>query len=106
LGFFLQLFNLVPVSPLDGGRMIAAVSRRLWWLGLPLLLAFALFLHSAMALLIFVLVLGQFLRQLRHSPPPGYYDVPAGLRVLALASWLALVVACGAGMVATQLGAA
>ena len=27
-GFFLSLFNLAPVSPLDGGRIVAAIHRR------------------------------------------------------------------------------
>jgi Zn-dependent protease len=32
-GFLLQLFNLAPVLPLDGGRAMAAVSTKLWLLG-------------------------------------------------------------------------
>ncbi len=34
IGFFLNLFNLLPVHPLDGGRIVTAVSRWLWVLGL------------------------------------------------------------------------
>jgi Zn-dependent protease len=33
VGFFLNLFNLVPVSPLDGGRVAQAFSRRAWLVG-------------------------------------------------------------------------
>ncbi len=36
-GFFLNLFNLVPMSPLDGGRVARMFSRRMWILGLLLL---------------------------------------------------------------------
>jgi Zn-dependent protease len=36
-GFFLNLFNLVPVSPLDGGRVAQAFSRRAWIVGAILL---------------------------------------------------------------------
>ena len=32
-GFFLNLFNLIPMSPLDGGRVAQAFSRRAWILG-------------------------------------------------------------------------
>ena len=32
-GFMLNLFNLIPVSPLDGGRITAVLSPRLWLLG-------------------------------------------------------------------------
>jgi len=33
----LNLFNLVPLAPLDGGRISMAVERRLWIVGFPLL---------------------------------------------------------------------
>ncbi len=34
IGFFINLFNLLPIHPLDGGRIVTAVSRWLWVLGL------------------------------------------------------------------------
>src|ERR1700726_3466926 len=33
-GFFLNLFNLIPITPLDGGRIAAAISPWLWAVGL------------------------------------------------------------------------
>src|SRR4051812_20893668 len=33
-GFFLNLFNLVPVTPLDGGRAMAALTPWMWFAGL------------------------------------------------------------------------
>jgi Zn-dependent protease len=33
-GFFLNLFNMLPVPPLDGGRVTAAVNPRIWMLGI------------------------------------------------------------------------
>ena len=33
-GFFLNLFNLAPISPLDGGRIVAAIHPVLWIVGL------------------------------------------------------------------------
>src|ERR671932_1882530 len=41
-GFFLNLFNLLPVVPLDGGRAMAAMAPWMWFAGLlaVLLLAF------------------------------------------------------------------
>jgi len=38
-GFFLNLFNLIPISPFDGGRITAVLSPRIWLLGAPLLVA-------------------------------------------------------------------
>jgi Zn-dependent protease len=42
LGFFLNLFNLLPVPPLDGGRITAAISPWLWIVGLIGLIAFVI----------------------------------------------------------------
>ncbi|QOT80757.1 hypothetical protein F7R26_025415 [Cupriavidus basilensis] len=39
-GFFINLFNLIPLSPLDGGRVTAVLSPRIWFLGVPVLVAF------------------------------------------------------------------
>jgi Zn-dependent protease len=33
-GFLINLFNLIPIHPLDGGRIVTAVSRWLWLVGL------------------------------------------------------------------------
>ncbi len=34
VGFFLNLINLIPIHPLDGGRIVTAISRWLWVVGL------------------------------------------------------------------------
>ena len=51
-GFFLNLFNLTPISPLDGGRVAQAFSRRAWVVGALLLAAIFLVTHSPQLLLI------------------------------------------------------
>ena len=38
VGFFLNLFNLLPVLPLDGGRAMAALSPAMWLVGFALLI--------------------------------------------------------------------
>jgi len=39
-GFFMNLFNLIPIVPFDGGRVLAAIDRRIWVIGFLGLLAF------------------------------------------------------------------
>ena len=39
IGFFLNLFNLLPVLPLDGGRAMAALTPWMWIVGYALLVA-------------------------------------------------------------------
>jgi Zn-dependent protease len=39
-GFLINLFNLIPIVPLDGGRIVTAISPWLWVVGLAILLPY------------------------------------------------------------------
>jgi Zn-dependent protease len=54
-GFVLNLFNLIPVVPLDGGHVVGVISPKIWIIGIPLLAA--LFLWRPSPLLIIVAIL-------------------------------------------------
>src|SRR4051812_32246419 len=54
IGFFLNLFNLLPVVPLDGGRAMAAISPWAWWVGYAGLIVLTVFWFSPIMLLILV----------------------------------------------------
>lgn len=100
-GLFLNLFNLIPLSPLDGGRIVAVLSPRLWLLGAPLLGVLFYYTHSPMLILIAVLAAPQLWKALRfnrHSPEAAtYYAASAsvkwefGLYYLALTAFLAVM---------------
>jgi len=51
-GFFLNFFNLIPISPLDGGRITAILSPRVWFAGLPILVAAFVYRPSALLVMI------------------------------------------------------
>ena len=75
--FFLNLFNLMPVGFLDGGRIVTAISPLLWILGLVLLLARLLTHFNFILLLILVSSLpGLFsLFRARTDEERRYYEV-------------------------------
>lgn len=82
-GVFLNLFNLIPVPPLDGGRVTAVISRRFWLLGVPVLAGVFLWRPSPLLILIAVLALPRVWQALRggDDQPPGYYATPAAVRM-------------------------
>ncbi|MGC3989142.1 MAG: site-2 protease family protein [Chthoniobacteraceae bacterium] len=57
LSFLINLFNMIPVPPLDGGRICAAVSPWFWVLGLVLLGFSVIYFHAWNSIVIIALVL-------------------------------------------------
>src|SRR2546421_5240750 len=55
VGFFLNLFTLMPVVPLDGGRAMAAMAPWMWFLGLGVLVALLLVVGNPILLIIVLL---------------------------------------------------
>lgn len=100
-GFFLNFFNLIPLSPLDGGRMTAILTPRIWFIGLPMLVALMFYRPSPLLIVIGIAALPA-LREAWHYDPAlpehrAYYTAPASVRLeygifyLALAGFLALM---------------
>jgi len=98
-GFFLNLFNLIPVPPLDGGRMTGVVSRKFWLLGAPVLVGIFMWRPSPMLILVALLAAPHVLKASRGTggEAPGYYDTPPGKRIeyallyLGLTAYLAVM---------------
>lgn len=92
-GFFLNLFNLIPVSPFDGGRISAVISPRLWLLGVPLLIALFLWRPSPLLVLMAILAAPQVMQALRGFSAPeqqAYYLADAETRTSYAALYLGL----------------
>jgi Zn-dependent protease len=105
-GFFINLLNLIPVVPLDGGRVLAAVDRRLWIVGFVVLGGYQVWswIHGNASpwLLIFV-VLAAFQiwsrgLKLRSDAERAYYDVPLQTRILITILYFGLAIALFLGM--------
>jgi Zn-dependent protease len=93
-GFMLNLFNLIPMTPLDGGRIMAAISPMLWLIGIPLLVAVYVWHPSPMIIVVGILAIPQLWavladKSLRAS---SYYQVPKATRLSYAAQYMALVV--------------
>jgi Zn-dependent protease len=54
-GFYLNLFNLIPLSPLDGGRAMAAMAPWMWILGFAALAAVAVVFKAPIMILFLVI---------------------------------------------------
>jgi len=67
----LNLFNLVPVPPLDGGRIAGAFTRTYWVLGYALGTGALLLTRSPLLLVVLILGLFTLVRRWR-DPVPGY----------------------------------
>ena len=97
-GCMINLFNLIPVSPLDGGRITAVISPRIWLCGVPILVVLFLLHPSPMYLLIAILAWPKLREAWRGTPQQNaaYYDVPAPVRINYGICYLGLVAFLGA----------
>ena len=106
IGFFLNLLNLLPVLPLDGGRAMAALSPWIWLVGLAALVVLAFFFPNP--ILFLVLVFGgmeSWRRWKLRNTPEGraYHAIPARTRALVAATYLGLAALLAVGVAETFL---
>jgi Zn-dependent protease len=96
-GFFLNLFNLIPLSPLDGGRISMAIDRRLWVAGVALLIGAMWFLQISLFGFFMLFLIASFarrdidMRALQARETPEYFQIGTSRRVTVLVAYLGLV---------------
>jgi Zn-dependent protease len=107
-GFFLNLFNLLPVTPLDGGRAFAAMAPWMWFVGLGLIVGLCFWRPNPIILLIALFAVLDVWRRwgaYRSGDPAArdYYRVTPRQRAAVAAMYLGLVVVLVLGMDATHV---
>jgi Zn-dependent protease len=68
-GFVLNLFNLIPVVPLDGGHVVAVISPKIWIVGIPLLVALYVWRPNPLLIIVTILALPKAWSALRGKVP-------------------------------------
>jgi Zn-dependent protease len=103
IGFFLNLFNLLPVVPLDGGRAMAAMAPWMWFIGFGALIAMVLIFPNP--ILLIIVFFGGIetwrrwqARKTRSLEQAAYYRVSPRNRVLVGLVYLGLIALLVLGM--------
>jgi Zn-dependent protease len=104
-GCFLNAINLLPVPPLDGGHIAAAIDPRLWIAGALAFLAFVVFFHIWAGLffvaLIAVVAVPRIKAMLAGYVDPRFPAVPRSSRIAIAAAYFLTAALAAGGAFAT-----
>ena len=105
-GFFLNLFNLLPIVPLDGGRAVAALHPAFWLVGLIGLAALTFVAPNPILILILVVSAMELWSRWRTRDTPEartYYSIAPWQRVAVAIVYLGLAAALAVAMSASYI---
>jgi Zn-dependent protease len=107
-GLFLNLFNLLPVVPLDGGRAMAAMAPWMWFVGFGIVVALAFVWPNPLLIIIALFAGLELYRRWRDrrggaEGNPRYYDVAPRHRLAVGIVYIALIAVLVVGMDLTFL---
>ncbi|MFL0197230.1 site-2 protease family protein [Clostridium sp. WILCCON 0269] len=96
-GFILNLFNLIPLHPLDGGRIVSAISPKLWFIGIPITVIALFEFFNPIILLLLILGIFQVVEQ-HKNPNKAYYEVEPSKRLVFALMYFGLILFLGMGI--------
>lgn len=106
VGFFINLFNLIPMVPLDGGRAVAALHPAFWLVGLGALVVVEIARPSPILPLIIIVGLFELRNRWRRRKTPdsaSYYAVKPWQRLVVGVSYVGLAALLVLAMSATHV---
>jgi Zn-dependent protease len=106
LGFLINLFNLLPVVPLDGGRIVGALHPALWFVGFLALLGLVVVRPNPLLILILIfsgMELWNRWQTRNHPERQSYYRVKPSRRVTMAVLYFGLAILLVVGMHATHV---
>jgi Zn-dependent protease len=108
VGFLINLFNLLPIVPLDGGRAMAAMAPWMWFIGFAALVALVFVFPNP--ILLIILLFGGIetwrrwkQRKTRSLEQAAYYRVSRQHRILVGCVYIGLIVLLALGMSETHV---
>jgi Zn-dependent protease len=103
--FFLNLLNLIPISPLDGGRIVTALSPWLWVAGFVAILALMIIRPSLFAVIILVVSLPRLFAFFgrKSEIEKRYFEVTPGQRLTMAVMYFGLIALLVIGMQITHV---
>ena len=96
LGFVLNLFNLLPLGMLDGGRISAAITKWMWLIGGAVIVYKVLDQPNPLTIVIAVLAAFQVYASIvREKTDPNFYEISGVQRAAIAVLYFALVIFLG-----------
>jgi len=96
-GFMINLFNLIPIHPLDGGRIVTAISPKIWFIGIPMLLYVSIKFFNPIIIIFLIMGCVQAFKQWKN-PSADYYNTSIPTKIVFSLIYFGLIAFLGIGI--------